>query len=105
MRDGNLEEFFKHENQPAPPSLSAMGKLRVGQKSDLLQCLWQTTVHKPPEVDVKILGGAAVVNMLTPRLCKTFGDYAQTVFLPYIVAQVQDVRRWMSYGIDISQIV
>ena len=25
MRDGNLEEFFKHENQSAPPSLASMG--------------------------------------------------------------------------------
>ena len=85
--------FFKHDNQPAPPSLSAIGKLRVGQKSDILQCLWQTTVHKPHEVDVKILDGAAVMNMQTPRLSKTSGDYAERFLLLNIVAQVQDVRR------------
>ena len=38
-RDGNLDEFFKHENQAFPPSLSDMGKLRVGTKSDLLTCV------------------------------------------------------------------
>lgn len=27
-RDGNLEDFFKHENQPGPPSISHQGKLR-----------------------------------------------------------------------------
>ena len=37
-RDGNLEEFFKYENQPWPPSLSQMGSLRGGQKADLVKC-------------------------------------------------------------------
>ena len=34
-RDDNLEEFFKHENQPFPPTLAQTGKIRKGQKSDL----------------------------------------------------------------------
>ena len=38
-RDGNLDSFFSHENQPYPPSLSSFGKLRQGNKSDLLGCL------------------------------------------------------------------
>jgi hypothetical protein len=33
IRDGNLDEFFEHENQACPPSLSQMGKLRTGTKS------------------------------------------------------------------------
>ena len=35
-REGNLEEFFKHENQPWPLSLSMLGQLRGGTKADLL---------------------------------------------------------------------
>ena len=35
-RDGNLEEFFCHENQACPPALSDGGRLRTGTKSDLL---------------------------------------------------------------------
>ena len=35
-RDGNLEDFFKFENQPWPPSLSQMGQLRGGTKADLV---------------------------------------------------------------------
>ena len=93
VRDGNLQEFFKHENQPTPPSLASMGKLRVGQKSEFLPCFGQHTVPESPEVDMKVLDGAAVVNMLPPKLCKTFDDYAKTVFLPYILAQVQNVKR------------
>ena len=38
-REGNLDDFFRHENQPYPPSLSKAGKLRSGTKSDLLDCL------------------------------------------------------------------
>lgn len=34
-RDGNLDEFFRHENQSCPPALSDGGGLRLGQKSDL----------------------------------------------------------------------
>ena len=30
QREGDLEEFFKHENQPYPPSLSEFGNLRFG---------------------------------------------------------------------------
>ena len=37
-RYGNLDEFFHHENQACPPSLSLHGKLRL-DKSELLHCL------------------------------------------------------------------
>ena len=36
-RDGNLEEFFRHENQACPPALSDGESLRLGTKSDLLK--------------------------------------------------------------------
>jgi hypothetical protein len=39
VRQGNLEEFFAHENQAHPPSISKYGELRLGAKSDLLKCL------------------------------------------------------------------
>ena len=38
-RDGNLEEFFRHENQACPPALSDGESLRLGTKSDLLKML------------------------------------------------------------------
>ncbi len=37
--DADIEEFFNHENQHDPPSLSDQGKLRSGTKSDILSCL------------------------------------------------------------------
>ena len=38
-RDGDLQEFFKHENQAYPPALSQGGVLRSGIKSELVHCL------------------------------------------------------------------
>ena len=38
-RDGDLNEFFRHENHPYPPALTNLGALRFGSKSDLLSCV------------------------------------------------------------------
>ena len=38
-RHGDLDAFFQHENQACPPSLSQMGGLRTGTKSELMPCL------------------------------------------------------------------
>ena len=66
--DGNLDEFFRHENQSCPPSLSNMGNLRLGGKSDLLPCLENLSAAKseaPAVMDIK-LDGPAIVQMLKP---------------------------------------
>ena len=39
FRDGNLNDYFSHMNQPCPPSLSARGKLKLGTKSEIVRCL------------------------------------------------------------------
>lgn len=94
-RDGDLENFFQHENHAYPPALSQLGKLRLGTKADLTDCLEKlcTSEGEAPTVDVIILDGAAVVNMLRPVGAKTFQDYATLVFLPYIKAQLSKVTR------------
>jgi hypothetical protein len=38
-RNGDIDNFFSHENQAAPPALSTGGKLCIGVKADLLFCL------------------------------------------------------------------
>jgi len=54
-RSGDLDEFFTHENQPCPPSLSEFGNLRLGKKSDLLACVKPAEQPDPPLVyDCKI---------------------------------------------------
>lgn len=94
-RDDDLNGFFAHENQPAPPSLSQDGKLRVGNKSAFLSCLENkaTSSSIAPSVDAKMFDGAVVVQMLHPRTVKTFKDYSQEVFIPYVSSQLQDTRR------------
>ena len=39
VRDGNLDEFFSHENGSYPPSISINGDLTPGSKLDLFHCL------------------------------------------------------------------
>ena len=77
----------KHE-QTMSPSLSQLGKLRLGAKSDIFHCLesiieLDSTVSGP-DTDVTILDGAVVVNFLKPLEVKTFEEYALKVFLPYV---------------------
>ncbi len=44
-------------------------------------------------VNVKLFDGAAVVQMLRPGLTKTFQEYADTIFMPYISSQLKSVER------------
>ena len=105
-RDGDLDTFFMHENQSAPPSLSQGGKIRLGTKADLLRCLelenfWETNT---PVVNAKFFDGAALVQMLRPGTAKTFQDYADAVFTPYVSSQLESVERldivWDVYAAD-----
>jgi len=108
IRHGDLDEFFKHENQACPPSLSQMGMLRTGTKSDLMPCLENLAPVKEdlfsPSVEVNILDGAAIVNMLRPGAAKTFKAYATDVFVPYVTSVLQHVERldiiWDQYLSD-----
>ena len=106
-RGGDVDEFFKHENQAFPPSLSDSGKLRFSAKSDLLVC-FETLVpfvtESPQEISAIILDGAAIVQMLKPIGVTTFEQYAQDIFKPYIMSQLNAVDRvdivWDTYKVD-----
>ena len=91
-RNGDLDEFFKHENQAYPPSISDRGNLRFGTKSDLLICLSALSDHEIDvsqlQVDTYVLDGAVIVQMLRPGVCKTFGDYCDKLFIPYFEALI-----------------
>ena len=95
IRDGNLEDFFKYENQPWPPSLSQLGQLRGGQKADLLKCLPSTSAQIAPQpvVDAVIIDGAVIVQMLQPKTVRTFDEYFSTVFAPYILKHLETAKR------------
>ena len=94
-RDGNLDEFFKYENQPWPPALSKMNQLRGGQKADLVKCLEIINVSEPkqPPVDAIILDGAVAVQMMAPGAACTFGYYVDMVFQPFILKQLESASR------------
>ena len=75
-----------HENQATPPSLSFGGKLCLGTKAELLDCLGLKEIQSTgtPAVDAKLLDGAAVVQMLNPGTAITFQEYSDLVFLSYV---------------------
>ena len=94
VREGDLDDFLRHENHSCPRSLSQMGKLRSGCKSDLLDCFQKLCPAQDdaPDVDVLILDGAAIVNMLNTTACQTFQDYASNIFSKYLENQLCKVR-------------
>ena len=93
--DGDLQNFFKHENRPWPPIHSQYGELRSGIKSDLLQCPEElfTSPRESPRVDVSVLDGACIVQMLGTGTSTTFQEYVDTVFMPHIRRKLTAVHR------------
>lgn len=105
-RDGDLEDLFRNENQPWPPSLLYHGKQRHGNKAELVRCLKSASnlPTESPEVDVKVLDGAVVVQMLHLKTARIFREYVHSVFLPYVNAQLRSIVRldivWDTYKED-----
>ena len=52
-----------------------------------------TAPEASPLVYATFLDGAAVVQMLNTGTAKTFLDYAEQVFLPYVSAQLENTTR------------
>ena len=103
-RGGNVQDFFKHENQRSSLSLSQNGNIRLRTKSELLtRCLEPLPVatDESPSVEVVIIDGAALVIMLKSATSRTFDEYSATVFLPYICRQLESVKCiWVIYISD-----
>ena len=91
-RDGRLDEFFCHEKQAWPPSLSQDGSLYQGTKGDVMECLDVLVKHEAsaqaPDVTCMVIDRAVAVQMLKPKTSKRFDDYAQKVFIPYLATQL-----------------
>ena len=97
-REGDLENFFAHENQLNPPSLSDRGELRPAKsKSGIVDCLLPNEDSMPcesPPVDCKVFDGPALANILSPKSnCKSFTQYAKEVFIPYLKFNTKSVQR------------
>ncbi len=95
FREGSLEDFFSHENQPWPPALSEHGKLRLpASKSDLLNLIQEYSNTDPPSsFHAKIFDGPAVLHILPTSEVKTFDDYCNQVFLPWSDSVMQNCDR------------
>ena len=79
FRDGNLNDYFSHKNQPCPPSLSATGKLKLGTKSEIVRCLEDAPEKQDDitlSVDVVMLDGPAMLCVLKPAASGTLRVYA-----------------------------
>ena len=94
-RDGNPNEFFSHENQACPPSISDTGQLRSGNKSEMLNCLESLANYHMacPRVSTLIVDGPVLVQMLKPGLTRTFLQYHKEVFMPYLLTQLATIQR------------
>ena len=94
-RDGNLEEFFRHENQACTTALSDGESLRLGTKSDLLKRFeeFSSAQSEVPDTTCLVIDGTVIVQMLKHAVAKNFDDYAQHVFIPYLSSKLLTVSR------------
>ena len=80
-RQCDLQEFFKHENQTSPASLSDSGKFHTCQKSQLAELLQAQVAipDKEPRGDNhnRWLGTNPVPTSIIPCRSKSFDDYAR----------------------------
>ena len=98
-REGDLKNFFSHENQTSPTSLSEIRDIRTAKsKSSSIKCIEEAyEIHQQEcsQADWKIFDGGALVNMLQSVNCRTFDDYAQNVVMGYIKSQLHPLR-WLT---------
>ena len=94
VRDGDLEDFFRDENQPWPPSLSDYGKLKGGEKANLLTCFPQSDqTATRATADEVIFDGDVIVQMLKPGLAVTFEEFSNAVFVSYVLKHLEAANR------------
>ena len=93
-QDGDLDDFFCHENQWSRPSLLDCGRIRSGSKCDLIQCMDKLVGTKEsPNASVVVLDYALCVQMLKPQFCKNSMEYTEKIFLPYIKQSIENVQK------------
>ena len=101
-RHCDMDVFFQHENHPFPSSLSEGGKLRFGKKSDLLKIItFENKDNSPDPFDVKLRDGAAIVHLLSTAGVTNFEEYADRVFISYLIKLLDTCQRidivWDTY--------
>ena len=81
-RDGNLDEFFFHENNSYPPAISKIGGLMPRSKSTLLHCINvdNEVAADQMSMDCIIMDGAVLTNIIKPNGSSTFQEYSSQKF-------------------------
>jgi hypothetical protein len=94
VRKGSMDVFFSHEHtRCGPPSLSRGGSLRDGSKADILLCIGGERPGSS-DCDALIVDGAAIVHIMSPHSnTRTFADYINDVFIPYVAAELKRTAR------------
>ena len=89
--------FLGMRTRAAPPSLSDQGNLRLPKKKSVLtECFLALTVPQsqmPRHLNVVIIDGAAVVNMVKSGTEQTFNENAAGSFIPCIRVHFSHVTR------------
>ena len=85
-RGCGLREFFSHENHSYPPSLTKKGELRActnADQGDVLQAKVELTSPKH-ESGVLTVDGTSLMNAISPKIPKTFKEYAEKDILHFV---------------------
>ena len=92
-----MGEFFSHENQVCPPSLSENGHLNTGTKAALLECLKQLSepLNTDPKCESVTIDGMVMLNFFVPKraIQTTFEDYTQNSVIPYLEQSLKTAER------------
>ena len=95
-RQGDLDNFFACDNHAFSVSISEYGKLRKAtSKSDFLQCMESLVdvTYDAPDVSMKVIDGAAFVNMNRPKSSTTYGKYCEDEHLSKLKFTSQNTKR------------
>ena len=77
-REGNLGNFFMHENHLYPPAISEHTNLRKClSKSDFLVCIngYAEPKYALSVVEMEVIEGAMFVSMNSPAIFNAHGEY------------------------------
>ena len=87
IREGDLHQFFSHENHAYPPELSVYGDLRNSDtKSDILKEFnkYVEPSTSRPQSTAEVADGAAAVQTVISRESNNFEQYCRKEFPDYI---------------------
>ena len=92
-REGDLDNFFAHENHVSTSEYRKLGK--ATSKSDFFQCIESLVdvIYDAPDVSMKVIHRAAFVNMNRPKSSTTYGKYCEDELLSKLKFTSQNAKR------------